>query len=70
MNTKTTWRNVAVLLVLTNLMFWVWSQGFLREVGFGPKSVQEPQRLKEQIQPQALAIQNAASQDSNPQDPK
>jgi len=30
----------------------------------GPKSVQEPQRLKDQVEPQALTIQGAASQES------
>jgi len=64
MSSKIVWRNMAVLLVLTNLMFWVWGQGYLRIVGMGPKSVQEPLRLKEQVEPQALTIQSAASQDT------
>jgi hypothetical protein len=64
MSSKTVWRNVAFLLVLANLMFWLWSQGYLRVVGMGPKSVQEPLRLKEQVEPQALTIQSAASQAS------
>ena len=65
MSSKIVWRNMAVLLVLANLMFWVWGQGYLRIVGMGPKSVQEPLRLKEQVEPQALTIQSAASQDTN-----
>ena len=64
MSSKTVWRNVAFLLVLANLMFWLWSQGYLRVVGMGPKSVQEPLRLKEQVEPQALTIQSTASQAS------
>jgi len=64
MSSKIVWRNMAVLLVLANLMFWVWGQGYLRIVGMGPKSVQEPIRLKEQVEPQALTIQSAASQDT------
>jgi hypothetical protein len=64
MSSKIVWRNMAVLLVLANLMFWVWGQGYLRIVGMGPKSVQEPLRLKEQVEPQALTIQSAASQDT------
>ncbi|NBW67972.1 MAG: hypothetical protein EBR47_04615 [Betaproteobacteria bacterium] len=64
MSSKTVWRNLAFLLVLANLVFWLWSQGYLRPVGMGPKSVQEPQRLKDQVEPQALTIQGAASQES------
>ena len=64
MSSKIVWRNLAVLLVLANLMFWLWGQGYLRIVGMGPKSVQEPLRLKEQVEPQALTIQSAASQDT------
>ena len=64
MSSKTVWRNVAFLLVLVNLMFWLWGQGYLRVVGMGPKSVQEPLRLKDQVEPQALTIQSAASQES------
>ena len=44
MSSKIVWRNLAFLLVLANLVFWMWSQGYLRVVGMGPKSVQEPLR--------------------------
>jgi hypothetical protein len=64
MSSKSAWRNLALLLLLANLVFWLWSQGFLREVGMGPKLVQEPHRLNAQIQPQALTIQDGASQES------
>jgi len=64
MSSKTVWRNVAFLLLLANLMFWLWSQGYLQVAGMGPKSVQEPLRLKEQVEPKALTIQSAASQES------
>ena len=64
MSSKIVWRNLAVLLVFANLMFWLWGQGYLRIVGMGPKSVQEPLRLKEQVEPQALTIQSAASQET------
>ena len=64
MSSKIVWRNLAVLLVLANLMFWLWGQGYMRIVGMGPKSVQEPLRLKEQVEPQALTIQSAASQET------
>lgn len=68
MSSKNVWRNLAVLLVLANVVFWLWSQGFLRQVGIGPASVQEPQRLKEQIEPQALTIQGPASQNIQPKE--
>jgi hypothetical protein len=64
MSSKIVWRNLAVLLVLANMMFWLWGQGYMRIVGMGPKSVQEPLRLKEQVEPQALTIQSAASQET------
>ena len=64
MSSKIVWRNLAFLLVLANLVFWMWSQGYLRVVGMGPKSVQEPLRLKEQVEPKALTIHSAASQGS------
>jgi hypothetical protein len=52
------------LLVLANLVFWMWSQGYLRVVGMGPKSVQEPLRLKEQVEPKALTIQSPLPQET------
>jgi hypothetical protein len=64
MSSKIVWRNLAFLLVLANLMFWMWCQGYLRVVGMGPKSVQEPLRLKEQVEPKALTIQSPLPQET------
>ncbi len=64
MSSKFVWRNLVFLLVLANLLFWMWSQGYLRVVGMGPKSVQEPLRLKEQVEPKALMIQSPPSQET------
>ena len=64
MSSKIVWRNLAFLLVLANLVFWMWSQGYLRVVGMGPKSVQEPLRLKEQVEPKALTIQRPPPQET------
>jgi hypothetical protein len=64
MHSKSVWRNLAILLVVGNLSFWAWTQGYLRELGMGPKSVQEPQRLKDQVEPQGLTIRNASSQEA------
>ncbi|MFY8054515.1 MAG: hypothetical protein ACOVNN_04035 [Limnohabitans sp.] len=48
-------------LVVINLLFWAWTQGYLRAVGLGPKVVSEPERLQEQVVPEALQIKPAAS---------
>ena len=64
MSSKIVWRNLAFLLVLANLLFWMWSQGYFRVVGMGPKTVQEPLRLKEQVEPKALTIQNPPPQET------
>jgi hypothetical protein len=64
MSSKIVWRNLAFLLVLANLLFWMWSQGYLSVVGMGPKTVQEPLRLKEQVEPKALTIQSPLPQET------
>ncbi len=55
------WRNLVLALVFINLLFWSWTQGYLRAVGLGPKVVNEPERLQEQGVPEALQIKPAAS---------
>lgn len=50
-------RLIAILLVLCNLLYWLWSDGQLP--AWGPEQQTEPQRLKEQIQPQALRLLSA-----------
>ena len=56
MKISVTWRNAALILVLLNLLFWAWTQGYLRLLGLGPKAIEEPQRLQQQVQPDALRI--------------
>lgn len=46
-------------LVLANGLFFAWSQGYLRAYGFAPAVQAEPQRVQQQIQPQALVLLNA-----------
>jgi hypothetical protein len=60
------WRHAALVLVVINLLFWAWTQGYLRLLGVGPQPVQEPQRLDAQLQPQAITLQPAASAASQP----
>lgn len=50
------WRWMVLLLVIANGVFWLWSHGQLRELGWGPVDVSEPARLKTQIQPEALQV--------------
>lgn len=54
------WRNLALALLFINLLFWAWTQGYWRAVGLGPKVVNEPERLQEQLQPEALQIKPAS----------
>ncbi len=49
-------RFVAILLLLANIGYYAWTQGHLAEWGLAPESQSEPQRLQQQIQPQALRI--------------
>jgi len=49
-------RPLVLLLLLANLAFFAWSQGYLRVLGFGPAQQAEPQRLTQQLRPQALRV--------------
>lgn len=49
-------RLLVLLLVLLNAGYWAWSHDLLRAYGFGPQRQGEPQRLQQQIRPQALVI--------------
>ena len=61
MNSKYFWRNVVFALVALNLLYWLWTDGSLRFLGMGPKPVQEPQRVDNQIDPGLLTLKPAAS---------
>ena len=60
------WRNIAVVLVVINLLFWAWTQGYLRLLGVGPQRVQEPERLSAQLQAEAMTLKPVASAVSQP----
>lgn len=47
---------LVLLLVLANAGYFVWSQGFLAPYGLSPAAQSEPQRLAQQIRPEALRI--------------
>ena len=60
------WRNTAMVLVVINLLFWAWTQGYLRLLGLGPQRVQEPERMSAQLQPEVMTLKPAASAASQP----
>ena len=47
-------RSLVLALVLINGVYFAWSQGLLQVYGFAPAQQTEPQRLGEQIKPEAL----------------
>ena len=49
-------RLTVLLLLLANAAYFAWSQGLLAPWGFAPAQQSEPQRLAQQIKPQALAV--------------
>lgn len=59
---------VTVLLVL-NLSYYAWGQGWLLAYGWGPSQQREPQRVAQQVHPEAITIlngQEASSSDGGP----
>lgn len=49
-------RLLVLLLVLANAGYFAWSQALLGAWGFAPAATGEPQRLRQQIKPEALRI--------------
>lgn len=49
-------RLLALLLVLANAGYFAWTRGLLADYGFAPASQTEPQRLAQQIHPEALRL--------------
>ena len=47
---------LALALVMANVLFWAWSQGGLRVFGWAPSDPREPQRVEEQLRPDALRL--------------
>jgi hypothetical protein len=61
MKSKYVLRNVVYVLAVVNLLFWLYNEGSLRFMGLGPKPVQEPHRLNNQIDPELLQVKPPAS---------
>jgi hypothetical protein len=49
-------RALVLLLTLANVGYWAWSQGLLASYGWAPASASEPQRLQQQLRPEALQL--------------
>ncbi len=49
-------RLAVLLLVLLNAGYYAWSQGMLRAYGWAPAEQNEPERLKQQLRPEAIRI--------------
>lgn len=53
-------RLLVLVLILVNGLYLVWSEGWLRAQGFAPAQQTEPQRMVQQIRPEAVRILTAA----------
>lgn len=53
-------RILLLVLILANGLYFAWTQGLLRAYGFAPAQQSEPQRLEQQINPDAIRVLNAA----------
>ena len=49
-------RLFVLMLILLNGAYFAWGQGWLQAFGMGPAQQREPQRLTQQIRPQALVL--------------
>jgi hypothetical protein len=49
-------RAFVLILLLANLAFFAWAQGWLRVLDLDPSPQSEPYRLSQQIRPEALRV--------------
>lgn len=49
-------RLTVLLLILLNSLYFAWSEGLLRELGYGPVQQTEPHRLAQQIKPELIRL--------------
>ena len=49
-------RLLVLLLLVANTGYFAWGSGLLRAYGWGPTAQQEPQRLQQQVRPDALRV--------------
>jgi hypothetical protein len=55
-------RVAVLLLILLNAGYYAWSEGLLRPYGWAPAEQREPERLEQQIRPEAIRILSAPAQ--------
>lgn len=55
-------RLLVLLLVLANAGYFAWAHGLLADYGFAPPVQTEPQRLKQQIRPEAMLLLSSGGQ--------
>ncbi|MES2949894.1 MAG: SPOR domain-containing protein [Pseudomonadota bacterium] len=49
-------RLLVLILILANGVYFAWSEGMLRAYGFAPAPQREPQRLAQQMKPEAIRV--------------
>ena len=49
-------RLLVLILILANGLYFAWSEGMLRAYGFAPAQQREPQRLAQQVRPEAIRV--------------
>lgn len=59
-------RVLVILLVLANLGSYAWQTGWLAPLGLEPRSPQEPQRVEQQLRPEAVRLLNGQRPPSPP----
>ncbi len=58
-------RMFVLLLLLLNGLYFAWGQGWLLAYGYGPTRQSEPQRLQQQIRPEAIQIISATDAEAS-----
>lgn len=53
-------RLLVLLLILANGLYFAWAQNLLRPLGWGPMEQSEPQRLAQQLRPEAVKLLSPA----------
>jgi hypothetical protein len=53
-------RLIVLILLLANGLYYVWGEGMLRGFGYGPAQQREPQRVAQQIAPEAVRVYSPA----------